>query len=761
MNRVQARRAGGVRTASRQLNQRFERVSDRRKARLFRPIVVMTLGGLALHVLLAVFLVFKFDKVASTREQQMVQNGLQSQLSELDAVVMPQVNWDVAVKALDHKLDPVWADTNLGDYLYTFNRFTRAFVVDGSGTPIYAAVMGKRSSLDSYRSFDAAVKSVMPRIRAAEAARPPIRPRADGTGIVTQPIQANAIARIDGQIFLVIATLVQPDTGRILPRGPRAPVAITATPVDAVMLKAFAGRYMVDDLRLNDARTSDERRAYVDLYDPEGKPIGVLGWTPRRPGLMLVRQLWLPALLAIALMALIAWIVMRSGAAIFSELVASEARAKHLAFHDPLTRLPNRALLFERLHPMLARFDADHSGVAVICVDLDRFKDVNDTLGHHAGDLLIETVANRLRAVCQDAAVIARLGGDEFVVLLDRADRAAAGAMAQRILAEVRKPVDSEYGRLQVACSVGVALIEQPGIEPSEALRWADLALYRSKDSGRTRVTFFEPAMDAALRSRRSLEADLRQALGDETLSMVYQPQVDRSGAVVAVEALVRWTHPERGNVPPGVFVPLAEECGLILALGELVLRRVFEETAGWNRVRIAINVSAVQLRSPGFAALVTRLVARAGVDPARYEIELTETALLGDDPVTAGNVEALKRLGFSIALDDFGTGYSSLSVLQRFSVDKIKIDRSFVAALGGNDESEALVDAMVKLARALNLSVIAEGVETEGQRDRLVMCGCREFQGHLIGHPMPVDKIAVLIGEEQVRAAAALKRPA
>lgn len=721
----------------------------------------MTLGGLALLVLLAVFLVFKFDKVASTREQQMVENGLQSQLRELDAIVMPQVNWDVAVQALDHKFDPAWADMNLGEYLYTFNRFTRSFVVDGAGRPLYAAVMGRRSPVQAYRPFEAAVNSVMPRIRAAEAARPPIRPRGDGKGIVTQPIQANAMARIEGQVYLVIVTLVQPDTGKVLPRGKRAPIAVTATPIDAIMLKAFAGRYMVDNLRLFEARTGTDRRAYVDIYDPAGRSVGVLGWTPRRPGLMLVRRLWIPALLAMALMSLIAWIVMRSGAAIFSELVASEARAKHLAFHDPLTRLPNRALLFERLHPILAGLDGTNPGVAVICVDLDRFKDVNDSLGHHAGDLLIEKVANRLRGVCHDAVVIARLGGDEFVVLLDQADRARASAMAQGILAEVRKPVDSEYGRLEVGCSVGVALIDRPGIEPSEALRWADLALYRSKDSGRTRVTFFEPAMDAALRSRRSLEADLREALNDQSLTMVYQPQVDRSGAVVAVEALVRWTHPVRGAVPPGVFVPLAEECGLILALGELVLRRVFEETAGWNRVRIAINVSAVQLRSPGFAALVTRLAARAGIEPARYEIELTETALLGDDPVTAGNVEALKRLGFSIALDDFGTGYSSLSVLQRFSVDRIKIDRSFVAALGGDDESEALVDAMVKLARALKLSVIAEGVESEAQRDRLVLCGCREFQGHLIGHPMPIDAIAALIGEDEKPAAAALKRPA
>jgi EAL domain-containing protein (putative c-di-GMP-specific phosphodiesterase class I) len=211
--------------------------------------------------------------------------------------------------------------------------------------------------------------------------------------------------------------------------------------------------------------------------------------------------------------------------------------------------------------------------------------------------------------------------------------------------------------------------------------------------------------------------------------------------------------------IPPSVFIPLAEECGLIVRLGETVMRQVFAETSHWGKLRVAINVSAVQLRAPGFASLVMRLGAQAGIDPSRYEIEVTETALLGDDQATIANIEALKRLGFSIALDDFGTGYSSLSVLQRFSVDKIKIDRTFVSALGDHGESEALVDAMVKLARALNLSVIAEGVETEMQRDRLVACGCREFQGHLIGMPMPIKELSSLIGERVEDAAALLKR--
>ena len=320
-------------------------------------------------------------------------------------------------------------------------------------------------------------------------------------------------------------------------------------------------------------------------------------------------------------------------------------------------------------------------------------------------------------------------------------------------------PVPSEYGNIEVSGSIGVAIVEGSGVKASEALRWADLALYRSKELGRNCATMFEPEMEEALRRRRSTETDLRSALSDGGLHLVYQPQVDRDGTIIAAEALLRWNHPVRGAIAPSEFIPLAEESGLILGLGEMVLRRVFAETSAWRHVRVAVNVSAVQLRSPGFAALVARLVARAGVDPERYEIELTETALLTDDPAIAANIEALKRLGFSLALDDFGTGYSSLSLLQRFAVDKLKIDRSFVSNLGGRCEAEALVYAVVKLARALSLKVIAEGVETEEQMSRLVACGCDEFQGHLTGMPMPADEMEALLDADQAVTQRAVSR--
>lgn len=720
---------------------------DWRRARLLGPIGALTVGGLVLLLALALFLIHRFDVVAAEREQVLVEHGFQRQIEELDAVIATQVDWDDAIKALDHKFDPEWADFNVGNYLYTFNGFTHSYILNRDERLIYAAVKGERSGLDSFAPFAGITKRLVPLVRDAEVRRGPFKQRQGKNNIVIPPIQTNTTEQIGGVTYLITATLVQPDFGKILPKGPKAPIVITAKPVDKALLGAFSARYLLNELLLLDPTVQPERRQQIVLRNLDGASIAALSWVPRRPGTVLRRSLQWPLLGGIAILALVTMALLRRGGSIVSELIASETRARHLAYHDQLTQLPNRAMLFDRLRMLLLEQTHEGPKLAVICVDLDRFKDVNDSMGHHAGDQLIQTVAQRLREICANAELIARLGGDEFIVLFKCEDQAGAKVLADRIVAAVSEQIVSEFGRFEVGCSLGVAIIDHPGVEPTEALRWADVAMYRSKDGGRRCATVFEPEMDDALRARRVLEADLRAALGDGTLHMVYQPQVDRTGQITAAEALVRWNHPERGAIPPGIFVPLAEETGLILPLGEFVLRRVFAETAGWGDLRVGINVSAVQLRSNGFAALVTRLAAQAGINPANYEIELTETALLGDDPVTAANVEALKRLGFSIALDDFGTGYSSLSVLQRFSVNRIKIDRSFVCALDASGEGEALVDAMVKLARSLNLNVIAEGVETENQRQRLLACGCKEFQGYLTGMPQDAGSIEGLAG--------------
>lgn len=726
---------------------RVSSIRDWRKTRLIGPIAALTIGTFVLLTMVVLFLTERFDTTAYASEHQMVERGFTRLISEHDSVVATQVQWDEAVRSLDHKQALDWADFNIGNYLFTFHGFTRSFVVDGAGKAFYASIDGERADPATFAPFASVSAQLLPTIRQAERSRPALKPRPGKNNIAVKPIQRNTFARVGDKVYIVTATLVQPDFGRVLPLGDKAPVTITALPVDAALLRSFSARYLLDGLVLARSDRLAADSGQLALRGTDGATVATLAWTPKRPGTELYRSLWLPLLCVLVMLCLAGWKIIRRTDSIVTELVASESRAKHLALHDPLTCLPNRALLFERLEAMLTGAGDGTLPVAVLCVDLDRFKEINDTQGHQAGDLVIETLAARLRVVCGDAALISRLGGDEFVVLLAKADRDQAQRLGQAIIAEAGKPIQSEYGRIETACSIGVAIITRGDVEPSEALRWADLALYRSKETGRGRLTFFKPEMDQALRNRRALESDLRQAMTDGSLRMEYQPQVDLTGQIIAAEALLRWQHPVRGDIPPGVFVPLAEETGLILSLGEFVLRQVFADTGRWDGTRVAINVSAEQMRAPGFAAMVTRIAAQAGIDPRRYEIELAETALLDNQGMTETNINALKRLGFTIALDDFGTGYSSLSVLQRFGVDRIKIDRSFVKALGADGETEALIDAMVKLARALNLKVTAEGVESVEQCDRLAACGCTEFQGYLIGRPMAPTAIWGLLG--------------
>ncbi len=707
----------------------------------------MTFGTLVLLVLLASFLIVCFDWTASLRERHMVEQGFQRLLEQYQENIVPQADWDVAVEKLDHEFDPKFADDNFGIQLFTFYGFTHTFFVDGQDKVLYASVRGEQADKKTFRPFAATVAELLKPIRKAETARPPITPDPDTQGTVTRPIQSHAMVRIHDTVYILIATLVQPDLGLVLPKGQRAPVAITAMPIDRAMLQTFASRYLVDDLQVVDAGTTAIGMTHLLLHSPSGKEIAALAWTPRRPGILLLEQLLFPMLGALVLLALAGWVLVRRSGVIVDELIMNEKQAKHLAYHDQLTHVPNRTMLFERLPEMLSAVGQGFPMLAVLCVDLDRFKEVNDTLGHEAGDLLLKALADRLRATCETApeALVARLGGDEFVLVCPVQNEQEAKELAERCLGLIMKPMTCDYGQIDVGCSIGVALIGEGQADPSVVLRHADMALYEAKAEGKGQVRFFEPAMAEAMRMRRTLEDSLRVSLRTDDFRMVYQPQVDVDGNVAAVEALLRWKHPELGEISPAVFIPLAEETGLIMAIGEFVMRKVFEETAQWHHMRVAINVSAVQMRTPGFATQVMQLAARAGIKPSRYEIELTETALLGDGPATNENFDILRKLGFSIVLDDFGTGYSSLSLLHRFRVDKIKIDHSFVAGLTSSGEVNALVGAIVKLARSFDLGVIAEGVETEEQRYHLTLVGCTEFQGFLTGRPMPASDIASL----------------
>jgi diguanylate cyclase (GGDEF)-like protein len=441
-----------------------------------------------------------------------------------------------------------------------------------------------------------------------------------------------------------------------------------------------------------------------------------------------------------------------------TERQRSEDRIAHMARHDALTDLPNRVLLLEQLNHEIKRVKRGEC-LAVLCLDLDQFKSVNDALGHHIGDELLKLVGERLRGCTRELDIVARMGGDEFAIIMTQMEQAAdAATLSKRIRDSVIKPYQIEGHQIVTDISIGISVAPMDAVESTELLRNADMALYDAKGDGRGTFRFFEPEMNTRMKVRRELEMDLRRALASEQFELHYQPLVTlETNDVNGFEALLRWHHPTRGLVSPAEFIPIAEETGLIVPLGEWVLKAACNEAVDWpEHIKVAVNLSPAQLNCRNLVTMVKTALEETGMPPQRLQLEITETVLLQNTFTTLATLHELRKMGVQIALDDFGTGYSSLSYLRSFPFDKIKIDRSFIQDLSNGAEPLAIVNAVAGLAKCLNMTSTAEGVETQQQMDVLQAIGCTEMQGYLFSHARPANEIRQFFAQGKVAKAGA-----
>lgn len=505
----------------------------------------------------------------------------------------------------------------------------------------------------------------------------------------------------------------------------------------------------------------------VDLFgrgsDADLMPMVLQGW--EKEGFW-EGELWLPREAGTYCAVQLSWVALRDDEGRLMQSVgfmrdltaqhAAQKRIEELAYSDVLTGLPNRLLLAQRVETALAAARSTSLNFAILFLDLDRFKIVNDSLGHLFGDRVLQLVAERLQTSLRQTDMLCRLGGDEFVIYLHGATDAVAEHVSRRILDDMVQPFTLDAMGFSVQCSVGIALYPQDGQTLDELIKQADTAMYRVKERGRGSYGFYQPQMNADLLSRMKLDHAMRQALSDNRMSVYYQPQVSMaSGEIVGAEALVRWRDPELGSVSPGVFIPLAEESGYIVTLGAWVMEQAVREAATWQKaghagVSISVNVSALEFRQTNFVDRVTRLLAQYQLPPALLELELTETILLQDAKEMEQRLAVLANLGIRLAIDDFGTGYSSLGYLKKLPIHKLKIDQSFIRGLPSDQEDIAIVNAIIRMGQAMHITLIAEGVETVDQKGLLQEMACEEYQGYLCSPAVPAADFQAIIGQQR-----------
>ncbi len=681
------------------------------RAFLAPQLIILSTTLLALFGLF-VMMVRDQNATSLANEQAQVERGIADRLDYVSANIRDYTRWDDAVDHLTVDFDREWADANIGPYLYNLQGYDANFVVDSDGSTVYASRDGGASPHDAAQYLGPALPDLI-----------------DGLAKVDSEQNYAALTTIQGKPAILVADRIMPSVGSDFATSYPPRTMIIAQHLDEGVLDRVAETYGLHSLEFGPA--GEDQAAYT-IKSGAGAALAAVRWTPSRPGSAMLSR-FLPWLILIAVNALIMSLMMlkRARAATIN-LAMSEAKAVHLAHHDTLTGLPNRRALLAHG----ARIDRSKTPLSLLYLDLDGFKEVNDLFGHQAGDVLLREATDRLRTVVGRHGYLTRLGGDEFAVLLIGGEsREMVTAMADRIVEALAMPFKANQIDMVVSASVGIAMGEaQDDVE--ELVRLADIAMYAAKNEGRNGWRIYGPEMSEGRELRKRLESELRASLSVGEVDVFFQPIVDaRSGKTVCLEALARWSSPSEGPVGPAIFVPIAEESGLIVELGRHILRRACTEARDWD-INIAVNLSPAQFWHQGIAGEILAVLKECDFPPERLELEITEGYLISRPDLAVTIIRELRSNGINIALDDFGTGFASIGYLRRFELDKIKLDRSFVEMVDENVDSAMVAQAVIALSKSFKLPISAEGVETEGQAVMLKVAGCDRLQGWRFGYP-------------------------
>ncbi|MEQ1951267.1 putative bifunctional diguanylate cyclase/phosphodiesterase [Mesorhizobium yinganensis] len=694
-------------------------------------VIAVAVVSVMLILALAIYAVFSVDAIALERQKSFVRSGLAEQLTDLIREQQSVTVWDDSViNARAGNQD--WMRDNLGEWMSSYYGHDRTYILDGKDRAIHVMKDGQTLPPAAFDDESAVLLPLVATLRERMA-------RAQSEGDESQESKiVQDLVLLSGKPALVAVQPLIPDSQRLDIQPGTEYVDISVQLVDAALIKRIADHYLLEGMGL--AATDPGIPASMPLTGSSGKTLGYLTWKPDRPGLALLVRAG-PAIVAggVLSLLLLAFLLRRLRRA-SQALQTSQNDAQYLAFHDTLTGLPNRALFEDRLDRALAAVRRGRGHMALLCIDLDRFKHVNDTLGHQAGDLLVKQASARLGDAIREIDTVARVGGDEFaVILVDIRDLRTAEETASRMLSDLREPFELMGDQVFISASIGIAIAPEFGTEPEELLRKADIALYEAKRGGRSCYQVFAGDMDDILKHKLLIERELRQALdADGPMDLAYQPVFAMDGqTLVGAVATLNWNRGGQGSLPGAQLVSIAAERGMIGELSRKMLRTVCAFLADTGAPWVAVALSPAFLRRERSAALVLDILADHGLAPSRLEIEIAESVLVDGDGATISALRTLREAGIRVCLDDFGTGASSLTTLRRHPVDKLKIDRSFVALLGGTDPAAAIVKSVTEMAAALGMRVAAEGVETAEQRTALAAFGCLEVQGPLMSPPL------------------------